>query len=530
MKREEIDNVDEFLKIVNIDPLNTRIIKINDDHFQVLLASVNMNTQTHFHNKKRIDIVRGDFSPFLRRVTQNLQEALNYTANSYQEQMIKYYIEHFQSGDIEMHKNSQRSWIRDKGPIVETNIGFIESYLDPKQVRAEWEGFSAIVNKNESEKTHNFVKNAEKCLKMMPWPQEFEKDQFLKPDFTSLDVIQNGASMTFAGINIPNYDDIRQNEGFKNVYLKNCIHSRKKADQNFCLIDQEIMKTYGDQVVFHQVIYHELLGHGCGKLFYLKDEQTQSYNFDIENTVNPLNGQKITTFYKEQDTWMSVFQNLSNPYEECRADCVALYFSCFEESFSFLQPEFLSEWQNINKACFLDLISQGINGLQFYDVNEKKWGQAHINGRWVILQVLLEIGEDFLQIQKCLKEHDEEGIEIKLNKDLILTKGKEALSQFLLKMQVYKSTADYQSASKMFNKYSEVSEKFLQIRDIVIKNKKPRRVELQGHLSLDSNKKVVYTCFQESFEGIIESYMARYPYFDLEMYNLFMFYREYNRN
>jgi len=64
--------------------------------------------------------------------------------------MISSYIKHFQSGDIEEHKESQRHWIKDIGPIVETNLGFIEVYLDPIKTRAEWEGFVSIVDKNKS--------------------------------------------------------------------------------------------------------------------------------------------------------------------------------------------------------------------------------------------------------------------------------------------------------------------------------------------------------------------------------------------
>ena len=82
---------------------------------------------------------------------------------------------------------------------VETYLGYIESYRDPVGTRGEWEGFVAVVNKAQSSKFAALVDAAPGMLQRLPWGAAFERDRFIRPDFTSLDVLAFGSSGIPAG-------------------------------------------------------------------------------------------------------------------------------------------------------------------------------------------------------------------------------------------------------------------------------------------------------------------------------------------
>lgn len=225
MNKEDLDIVREFLLHMKIDVLNTRVHKTGDNHYLLTVGSVmteGSKKDVEFKGKL-FDVEYGEFASYLEETIYYLQRALPYAANDNQRKMIELYIEHYKTGSIDTHKDSQRSWILDKGPVVETNMGWIETYIDPTTERGYYESWVAIVDKPKSEKFQNLVVKSETIIPQLPWPKHMEKDTFLAPDFTMLDIICFAGDGCPLGINIPNYDDIRETFGFKNVFLGNAM-------------------------------------------------------------------------------------------------------------------------------------------------------------------------------------------------------------------------------------------------------------------------------------------------------------------
>ncbi|KAI9699009.1 MAG: hypothetical protein M1836_003198 [Candelina mexicana] len=526
--KEEITEIGDFLEKKGFLIENTRLRKLsNSGDYDILIASGVTHpppsdsdagdvTEWELEGKlqgKKLRLVFGDHQEEMAKIALEIKKAKQNAANDTEGNMHEEYAKSFATGSLKAFKQSQRYWVEDKGPMVETNIGFIETYRDPHGVRGEWEGFAAMVNQERTRAFGKLVESAESFIPKLPWSKEFEKDKFLSPDFTSLEVLSFAGSGIPAGINIPNYDDIRQTYGFKNVSLGNVL-AAKAPNEPIPFIassDLDLYQKCRDGAFEVQVGLHELLGHGTGKLF--QETSPGEFNFDIDNPpVNPVTGKPIATWYKPGQTWSSVFGPIAASYEECRAECVAMVLSCEFSALAIFgfgdgTQDLDGPAGDILYIAYLQMARAGIGALEFWDPKSRKWGQAHMQARYSILRTFLDAGDDFVKL--AYTQDDLSDLTIRLDRSKILSHGRPAVEKYLQKLHVYKSTADHQAGTKLYHESTHVDEWWGgKMREEVLRRKTPRKVFVQANTVLEGDK-VVLKEYEHTLEGMIQSYAER---------------------
>lgn len=343
ISRNEIVAVSKTLEQNNVLPENTRLRKREHSrkvYYEILQASNTLPSKSKsFHvNGLNSDVyvLHGDHAAELEAVCSELEQASDYAANERQEQFLQKYIESFKSGSLGAYRESLRVWVKDVTPRVENIFGFVEPYRDPFGVRAEWEGIVAISDQEETARLQLLVENSAKFIRRLPWAQGssendgkgvFEKALFEPPDFTSIHALAYCSSIIFPGINLPNYNDIRQESGFKNVIIANRMSAESSRGGTSPYIDNSEAETFQNHkfaTYYLWVVLHELLGHGTGKM--MCEDPEGSFNFDRLNPPVDLVTQKpIETWYLPGQTWTGQFEDLATTVDECRAELVGAY-------------------------------------------------------------------------------------------------------------------------------------------------------------------------------------------------------------
>lgn len=169
---DEIEHVSDFLKNKGLMPENTRLRKASSGDYELLIASAVTEPARRDLKEsewtlegplkgKKLTLVYGDYSIEMGKVARNLTEAKKYTLNDEEDKMQGEYVSAFHDGSMFAHLDSQRHWIKvksfqspyrypkltfaqDKGPNVECNIGFIETYRDPHGIRVRTQRADSI--------------------------------------------------------------------------------------------------------------------------------------------------------------------------------------------------------------------------------------------------------------------------------------------------------------------------------------------------------------------------------------------------
>ena len=509
---------EELFGKYNILPENTRIYKRANDEFYIFVASGAVENELEQYpkgvitlsNGTKVSFKFGDHTREMQLISKYLAEAKKYAANEYQIKMLDEYIRHFETGSSHAHKEAQKYWVKDISPVVETNIGFIETYREPSGIIGEYESLVAIQNKERTKKFGAMVSRAEEFISELPWSADFEKPKFNPPDFTSLEVLTFTGSGIPAGINIPNYDDVRLNIGFKNVSLGNILSASAKASAKHPPTfikseDRGIFEKYQSDSFEVQVGIHELLGHGSGKLLCQIED---GFNFDIENPPTGLDGKPVSTYYKLGETWGSKFGQLAGAFEECRAEVIAMYLITNRELLSIFGFTEKTDQDSIIYAGYLQMARAGLMALEFWDPKTRKWGQPHMQARFSIMKTFLKHSSDpnFLRIN--FDETKPNDLHIDLNPDLIESVGHACVKDYLHHLHIYKCSGDVEQGSAYFIDRSTVTEDLAKMRDTVISKRLPRRQFIQANSEIVDGKVLLHE-YEETAIGMIQSFAER---------------------
>lgn len=127
-----------------------------------------------------------------------------------------------------------------------------------------------------------------------------------------------------------------------------------------------------------------------------------------------------------------------------------------------------------------------------------------MQARYAILRAMLNAGQGFVSIERT----GEAGLEIRMDRSKIRSVGAPAVADLLAKLQIYKATADAENGVRFYLEATSVPEDWSELRDIVIKNKQPRKQFVQGN-TLIENGQVVLREYEPSAKGMIQSFVER---------------------
>lgn len=379
-------------------PLNSRVVEVNGRLVEQIFRA---------GDKK---IPPGLYAEELTRVIAHLQEAMK-SANKQQKPVLAKLIRYFQTGNPKDWDAYNIAWLKVDSQ-VDANIGFIETYVDPRGQKGQWEALVNYRDASENRIMELIGKRAQYFEERMPWPAAYKRKKVALPVAKAISLIATYPQPP-AGINLPNEQHIREKYGSKSVLVANVMETasvlrRLPLALEFSRTPEERAQAEKHSATARKwlVAFHEVLGHASGQVDKKK-----------------LKNQPPSKFLKEYD----------NTLEEARADLVALWHA-YDPSLAGLSPEH----EQIAQQMYRDFLVEGLTNLPRVEKGDE-FEEDHQRGHHMTVNFLIEKG--------AVKQVTESGRTYWVVTDY--PKMREAVGELLSKLMVIKATGDYQGIREL---------------------------------------------------------------------------------
>ena len=220
---------------------------------------------------------QGLYATQLQRICLHLEKAQEYAENQKQKDIISLLLQFYRTGSLDTFDQYTIEWIGETEGIIDFINGFTEVYGDPLGLKASWEGYVNILDREATRRTEILSQNAQWFEDNSPVDSRFKKKECKGVTARVVQAAILGGDLypsSAIGINLPNSNWVRSVYGSKSVTIGNLTEAYDKAAQGNgfrqeFIPDAQVMdmvNLYAHELDDLHTDLHECLGHGSGQL------------------------------------------------------------------------------------------------------------------------------------------------------------------------------------------------------------------------------------------------------------------------
>jgi len=366
--------------------------------------------------------VGGRYSAQISEIVKHLEAAIPF-ASEPMANALRALIQWYRTGEDADRAKYDIAWVADKDSPVDTINGFIEVYLDPRGVKAQWEGLVFYVNQDKTAVIRKFADNAQWFEDHMPFDAKYRKPMVKGIVANAIDtVVEAGDSgpITPVGINLPNDQKVREQYGSKSVSLSNISEAYDKStpgsmrgEFSWSPDESDRATKYGTLAGELHTDMHEVIGHASG-------QQAPGFKGSPQQSI----------------------KEYFSALEEGRADLVGLYF-IGDPKLAELGIVPAADQEAIARTEYEGYTRNGLVQLrrvrQGSQIEDDHMRNRQMIVRWVMANT------------KAIEQRTRDGKTYLVMVDA--TAFREGVGRLLAEVQRIKSEGDYAGARKLFDDY-----------------------------------------------------------------------------